>query len=56
LYLALREGHRLRAFKSKVLRKTFEPTRDKVTRDWRKLLKEGLYDLYYSPNIVWVIK
>jgi hypothetical protein len=52
----LREGHRLRAFKNKVLRKTFGPKGDQVTRDWRRLLKEGLHNLYSSPYIIWVIK
>jgi hypothetical protein len=30
--------------------------RDEVTREWRKLHNEGLYDLYSSPSIVRVIK
>jgi hypothetical protein len=29
---------------------------DKVTEEWRKLHSEELSDLYYSPNIVRVIK
>ena len=29
---------------------------DKVTKEWRRLYNEGLYDLYSSPNIIWVIK
>jgi len=32
------------------------PTRDEVTREWRKLHHEDLNDLYSSPNIVWVVK
>jgi len=28
---------------------------DKVTKEWRRLYNEGLYDLYSSPNIIWVI-
>jgi len=28
---------------------------DKVTKAWRRLY-EGLYDLYSSQNIIWVIK
>jgi hypothetical protein len=39
-----------------VLRRIFGPKWDEVTRDWRKLHNEELNDLYYSPNIVWVIK
>jgi hypothetical protein len=38
-----------------VLRGIFGPKRDKVTREWRKLHNEELYDLY-SPNIARVIK
>jgi hypothetical protein len=39
-----------------VLRGTFEPKRDEVKREWRKLHNEELNDLYTSPNIVRVIK
>jgi len=39
-----------------VLRRVFGPKTDEVTREWRKLHKEELNDLYCSPNIVWVIK
>jgi len=34
----------------------FGPKRDEVTREWRKLHKEDLNDLYSSPNTVPVIK
>jgi hypothetical protein len=36
--LALREEHRMRVFENRVLRRIFEPKRDEVTGDWRKLL------------------
>ena len=41
-----------------MLRRIFEPKRDGVTGQWRKLLvhNEELNDLYSSPNIVRVIK
>jgi len=39
-----------------VLRRAFGPKRVEVTREWRKLHKEELNDLYSSPNIVWLIK
>jgi hypothetical protein len=39
-----------------VWRKIFGPKRDKVTGKWRRLQKEELYELYWSPDIVWVIK
>jgi len=52
----LREEHRLRTLENRVLRKIFRPNRDKVTGDWRRLNKQDLYDLYYSPNIIRMIK
>jgi len=39
-----------------MLRRIFGPRRDEVTGEWRRLHKEGLSDLYASPNIVRVIK
>jgi hypothetical protein len=47
----LRKECRLR-----VLRRIFGPKRDNVTGGWRKLHNEKLNDLYWSPNIVRVIK
>jgi hypothetical protein len=48
--------HRLRVFENRVLRGMFGPKRDEVIGEWRKLHNEELHDLYYSPNIVQVIK
>ena len=39
-----------------MLRRIFEPKRDEVTGEWRKLHSEEINDLYSSPNIVWMIK
>jgi hypothetical protein len=52
----IRREHRLRVFGNRVLRRMFEPRRDKVTRGWRKLHKEELNDLYSSPSIIKIIK
>jgi hypothetical protein len=46
----------LRMVESRVLRRIFGPKRDKITGEWRKLHNEELIDLYYSSNIVRVIK
>jgi hypothetical protein len=39
-----------------VLRRIFGPKRDEVIGEWRKLHNEELSDLYFSANIVRVIK
>jgi hypothetical protein len=39
-----------------LLRRIFEPKRDNVKRELRKLHYKKLNDLYSSPNIVQVIK
>jgi hypothetical protein len=54
--LTLREEYRLRRFENKVLRRIFEPKRDEVTGEWRKLHNEELRDLYSSPSIIRMIK
>jgi hypothetical protein len=46
-YLTLKEEQRLR-----VPRRIFEPKRDEVTGDWRKMHNEELHYLYSSPNII----
>ena len=52
----LREERRLRVFENRVLKRKFWPKRDELTREWRKLHKEELNDLYCSSNIVRVMK
>jgi hypothetical protein len=43
-------------FENRVLKGISEPTRDEVTREWRKLHNEELKDPYSSPNITRIIK
>jgi hypothetical protein len=43
--LTLREEHRLRVFENRVLRRIFEPKRDEVAGEWRKLYNEEFRDL-----------
>ena len=43
-------------FENRVLRRIFGPKRDEVTEEWRKLHNEELNDLYFSLNIVRVVK
>jgi hypothetical protein len=40
--LTLREEHRLRVFKNRVLRRIFGPKRDELTGGWKKLHNEEL--------------
>jgi hypothetical protein len=40
--LTLSEERRLRVFENTVSRKTFEPKRDEVPKEWRKLRNEEL--------------
>ena len=53
--LMMREELRLRVSGNRVLRGIFGPKRDEVTREWRKLHSDKLYNLYSSPNIFRVI-
>jgi hypothetical protein len=52
--LTLREEHRLRVFKNRVLR-IFGPKREE-DESWRKPHNDELHNLYSSPNIARVIK
>jgi hypothetical protein len=43
-------------FENRVLRGLFGSKREEVIREWRKVHKHELHDLYCSPNTVRVIK
>jgi hypothetical protein len=56
LSLTLREERGLRSFQNRVLKGIFGPKRDEVTGEWRRLHNKELYALYFSRNIIRVIK
>ena len=39
-------------FENRVLKKTFRPKRDGITKQCRRLHNETFYDLYSSPNTI----
>jgi hypothetical protein len=43
-------------FGNRVPRRIFGPKSDEVTGDWRKMHNEELHNLYFSPNIIRMIK
>jgi hypothetical protein len=51
----LGEEHTLRVFENRVLRRIFGHKREE-DGSWRKLNNDELHSLYFSPNIVRVIK
>jgi hypothetical protein len=53
--LTLTEEPRLSGFENRVLRRIFGPKMEEAG-SWRKLHNDELHSLYFSPNIVRVIK
>jgi hypothetical protein len=53
--LTLREAHKLKVSDNRVFRKIFDPKRNQVVREWRKLHSEKHRDFFFSPSIVPVI-
>jgi len=51
----LRDEHRLKDFENRVLRRIFGPKREE-DGSWRKLHNDEFHSLYYSHNILRVIK
>jgi PAS domain-containing protein len=54
--LTLREGHGLRVYENRVLRRIFGPKREEVMGEWKKLHNEEHRDLYPSSRIIRMIK
>jgi hypothetical protein len=52
----LREGHKLRVFDNRVLRRVFRLKMNEVMGGWRKLHNKELHDLYSSSSIIRTIK
>jgi hypothetical protein len=46
LSLTIREEYSMRVFENRVLSRIFEPKRDEITGDLRKLYNEGFHNLY----------
>jgi hypothetical protein len=46
----------MRVFENRVFRRIFGPKKDEVTGEWIKLHNKELNDLYFSPNIICIIK
>jgi hypothetical protein len=51
----IKEEHRLRVYKNRMLRSIFWPKRDKIIGGWRKLHNEELHNLYSSLSIIRII-
>jgi hypothetical protein len=41
---------------NRVLRRIFGPKRDEVTEGWRKLHNAELHNIYFSPNLIRMVK
>jgi len=54
--LTFREEYRLKCFENRVLRGIFVPRRDTITGQYRILHNKDIYDLYFSPDIIRLIK
>jgi hypothetical protein len=52
----LQKGHILRVFDNLVLRHIFGPKRDGIIGGWRNLHNEKLHNLYFSPDVIRMIR
>jgi hypothetical protein len=51
-----REKNKLGVSENRLLRRVFEPKREKVAGGWKRLHNEELHNVYASPNIIRVSK
>jgi hypothetical protein len=51
-----REECRLRVFENRMLSRIFVPKRDEVTGEWRRVHNKELCTMYFSLDIIWLIK
>jgi hypothetical protein len=51
----LREKNTAGVFENRVLRRILESKKVEVTRDWRSLHNNELYNMYYSSNMIRMI-
>jgi hypothetical protein len=56
LPLILLGENKLKALGNRVLRRTFEPKRDKIIGSWRRLHNAELHELYSLPNIIRMVQ
>jgi hypothetical protein len=54
--MSVREVHRLRVFKNKVLKRIFRPKRKEVVGSWRGLHNVEPHNLYTVPNTIRVME
>jgi hypothetical protein len=55
LILVLREGHKVRVFENRVMRRIFGPKRVEMKGGWIKFHNEELHNLYFSSDIIKII-
>jgi hypothetical protein len=56
LSLALREEHGLKIFENRVLKRIFGTKKEKRGMDWRKFHTEEFHHLYFTTNLIMMIK
>jgi hypothetical protein len=50
--VTLREGHRMRVYENRVLKRIFGPKREEMVGGWKRLHNEDYHNLYASPIII----